>query len=187
MRWSLVLVVLAVGVATNGAEARPSAGVPGLCSVSGGSPFSIARTQNIVADAQAVVRATLLREVSVPVAEGSSARAHVVFAVSEVLRGVDVPDTLRFIGSISDEDAVPPERVEKVPHLEFYRRFSGSCLAMTYASGGEYLLFLQRSGYRCTLDPYWMLLAPTNDQIRGADDRWLRWVRAEIARNPPRS
>jgi hypothetical protein len=51
----------------------------------------------------------------------------------------------------------------------------GSCFAEEYRRGGEFLLLLKRTAGHLT--PYWAALAPTNEQIRGADDRWVRWVR----------
>jgi hypothetical protein len=168
-----------------GADAVQPHGEQGRCSLSGGSPpFSIARTQDVVAAAEAVVRATVIGEARLPGVAGGHAQAVVVLFVDEVLRGADVPDTLRFRGSILDADAVSPELVDEVPHLSHIRRWGGDCMAMTYKQGGEYLLLLRNRGGG--LDPYWVLLAPTNNQIGGPDDRWLQWVRTEIARNPAR-
>lgn len=187
MRWFLVLLLLPLDAAAWGADLRPANYVPSLCSLSGGGPrFSVSRTQRIVAEAEVIVRATALREIPAPAAEERRGAKHVAFEVREVLRGSGVPDTLRFTGVIRDEDAVPPELVEEVPHLSYIRRYAGDCQAFTYRAGGEYLLLLQLSAERGSFDPYWTLLAPTNNQIGGDEDRWLRWVRAEIARNPSR-
>ena len=30
------------------------------------------------------------------------------------------------------------------------------------------------------LTPYWAALAATNEQVRGHDDPWLRWVRTAV-------
>ncbi|MFL5612956.1 MAG: hypothetical protein ACJ796_04770 [Gemmatimonadaceae bacterium] len=56
----------------------------------------------------------------------------------------------------------------------------GSCYASEYRRGGEFLLLLRLtpSGY---YTPYWALLSPVNEQIRGADDPWLQWVRRQRA------
>ena len=187
MRGLLVLFALTLGAEASGADARLPAEPPTLCSLGVEPRYSIARTQNIVAEAQVIVRATVLGEVPPSPVAGDGQRPQVVLAVDEVLRGAGVPDTLRFIGNIHDEDAVPPEYVAEIPHRSYLRRLSGgSCMAMTYRQGGEYLLLLQRSEFRGVLDPYWVLLAPTNNEIWGADDPWVRWVRLEIARNPAR-
>lgn len=59
----------------------------------------------------------------------------------------------------------------------------GSCFASDYRRGGEFLLLLRLapSGY---YTPYWALLSPVNEQIHGADDPWVQWVRRERPRRP---
>jgi len=173
--------------AVDGADAHPPASPGAFCSLSGGlPPFSIARTQDIVAASEVIVRATALGSTSSPAGDPRPNMSYVAFAVDEVLRGGEVPDTLRFVGAIIPEDAVPLEYEEEVPHRSYIRRWGGDCIATTYQAGGQYLLLLQRSEESGTLDPYWVFLAPTNNQIRGADDRWVQWVRTELVRNAPR-
>jgi hypothetical protein len=50
----------------------------------------------------------------------------------------------------------------------------GDCFATEYRLGAEYLLLLKR--LRSTLTAQWKGLAPLNEQVRGADDPWVRWV-----------
>jgi len=58
----------------------------------------------------------------------------------------------------------------------------GSCFAEEYRLGEQYLLLLQSdSGPRAI---YWWPLGPVNEQLRGAQDAWLSWVRARVARRP---
>lgn len=47
--------------------------------------------------------------------------------------------------------------------------------------GAEYLFLLNRVDRMDGLIPYWIALGPTNEQIRGADDPWVRWVREQLA------
>src|SRR5688572_5770952 len=56
----------------------------------------------------------------------------------------------------------------------------GDCDAREYRAGGEYL-FLLRPG-PLGLTPHWKPLAPFNEQLRGADDPWLVWVRSAANR-----
>jgi hypothetical protein len=52
----------------------------------------------------------------------------------------------------------------------------GDCRAIEYRLEAEYLLLLQPGGYE-TLTPNWKPLAPFNEQVRGANDPWVTWVR----------
>ena len=55
----------------------------------------------------------------------------------------------------------------------------GSCFAYDYQREGQFLLLLrERDGL---LTPYWSALSPTNEQIRGEEDPWLVWVRAQVS------
>jgi hypothetical protein len=57
----------------------------------------------------------------------------------------------------------------------------GNCYALSYGLGRQYLLFVKDG------TPYWSALGPTNEQVRGADDPWVRWVRSasvEVAAHP---
>jgi hypothetical protein len=57
---------------------------------------------------------------------------------------------------------------------------TGACFAYEYRTGASYLLFLRRSRAG-TLTPYWAALQPVNEQLRGAADPWLLWVREQVA------
>jgi hypothetical protein len=52
----------------------------------------------------------------------------------------------------------------------------GRCFATQYKPGAEYVM-LYRGG-----TPYWSPLAPTNEQVTGASDRWLVWIRGKLSR-----
>jgi hypothetical protein len=99
-----------------------------------------------------------------------------VFRVVEVLKGEQVPDSIDFAGYVHDADDYNPG---PVPYV--YRRngdVGGSCYVYSYKPGAEYLLFLDRFDWGLT--PYHSIFSPTNEQLRGPDDPWLRWVRDRI-------
>lgn len=54
----------------------------------------------------------------------------------------------------------------------------GDCYAREYRVDGEYLFLLRDD--EGTLTPYWVPLAPTNEEIRGEDDPWVAWVRDRL-------
>jgi hypothetical protein len=79
-----------------------------------------------------------------------------------------------------------------VPHADFNDRRvpydlvrsdgrAGSCYARSYQRDGEYLMILKRNN-KGELTPYWAPMAANNEQIRGADDPWVVWVRQQLAR-----
>jgi hypothetical protein len=57
-----------------------------------------------------------------------------------------------------------------------------------YRPGAEYL-FMLKLLTSDELAVYWETLAPINEQVRGADDQWVQWVRrtpgVESPRTPP--
>lgn len=142
-------------------------GTPGR-SISG--PSSTAEA--LVRETPVIVRATAVRQVPVSGAQMPG----MVFRVVEVLKGEQVPDSLVFAGYVHDADDYNPG---PVPYA--YRRngnVGGSCYAYSYKPGAEYLLFLGR--FRWGLTPYHSIFSPTNEQLRGPDDPWLKWVRDRI-------
>lgn len=174
----LVLVAMAAVFApfgSHGAAAAP------FCTMDPPIEFSAARTRGIVQRSNAIVRATALGYAAMG-AHGDTLGTYVSFAVREVLKGDAVPDTLVFYGTLDDRDSFHPAD-EPVPYLESHRWYGGSCLSTTYRPGGEYLLLLGSSKRMGKSNPYWVWLAPTNEQIRGPDDGWVAWVRQAISEN----
>jgi hypothetical protein len=108
------------------------------------------------------------------------------FTVLEVLRGVP-PSELKVVGVLVERDdynrgAVPYRTVRPSGQR-------GSCIAQEYRKGSEYLLLLRTAphvlpliaeGEEPRLNPYWAPLAPLNEQVRGADDPWVRWVKTNL-------
>jgi hypothetical protein len=92
--------------------------------------------------------------------------------------GTPTTSTLYVGGSLTSQDDF---NRDTVPYR--YVRSAGqrgSCFASEYRRGGEFLLLLRAtpSGY---YTPYWALLSPLNEQVRGNDDPWVKWVRAQLA------
>ncbi len=116
-----------------------------------------------VRNADVVVRATAIEFV-----ENDGVR----FRVEEVLRGEDVPSTFVFIGHLTSRDDF---NNRPVPYNHVRSSGDGPCYAYEYKQNVEYLLLLKRNDE--ILTPYWYPLAPTNEQLRSADDEWIRWVK----------
>jgi len=103
----------------------------------------------------------------------------VTFDVLEVLKGDSVPGPLVISGSLSDHDDFNPDTV---PYMHVRGDGEGgSCFAYTYRQGAEFLLILSRNRAG-RLGPYSIKLPlmPVNEQLHGADDPWLSWVRAQL-------
>ncbi len=141
------------------------------------APFSF--DELFVADV--IVRATAEKYVKEPDLSKRTTGipdAEVEFKIEEILRGKDLPKTIilsGYLGDRNDYNDMP------VPYT-FVRKNgrSGSCFANTYQRGEQFLLFLRKTedGYTPNISP----LGPTNEQLRGSDDAWLWWARAEISK-----
>jgi hypothetical protein len=95
------------------------------------------------------------------------------FKVEEVLKGENLPETVVLHGYLSDRDDFNDVGVP----YKFVRPNgrAGSCFANTYKEGAQFLLFLKKKGDMFTSNI--SALGPTNEQLRGSDDPWLRWVK----------
>jgi hypothetical protein len=128
--------------------------------------------EQMVKDADLIVRAKVIRT------SISSDSGKIVFRVEQVVKGKGAPAELELAGSVSAGDDFNDQ---PVPY-RFVRPDgrAGTCFADTYRKGAEYLLFLKalkRGGYTTNWEP----LGPTNEQLRGSDDPWLKWVTARAA------
>jgi hypothetical protein len=124
----------------------------------------------LVRGTPAIVRASALRPG--PVSAGD--RPTMLFRVTEVLKGQDMPDSLIILGHPDERDQYNPG---PVPYARG-RDGRGSCHAYNYRIGAEYLLFLHPVPAGWT--PYHSIFSPTNEQLRGPDDPWLLWVRERL-------
>lgn len=156
--------------------AAPEAPGASLCSIAteDGKPYSPTRerTERLVPESDAIVRAVAERAFDTE----AGSRGTVELRVLEVLKGEGVPQTLQVTGFLSDRDDF---NRESVPYVWVRRAGqSGPCYAYEYRRGGEFLLLLKQDGGGLT--PYWAVFSPTNEQVRGAGDPWVQWVRERL-------
>ncbi len=173
----VTLVAVALMVSTeNSALARCSIGT--LRNNPEGYVWPLPRIRAFVADAELVVRAkaTARLEKLSPSPFGTGVTAVVEFEIQEVLRGERSTAQLSIPGDTVAQDdfnqgAVPFRIVRRAGQ-------HGDCFATTYKIGAEYLLLLRMQNG--VLSPYWAPLAPLNEQVRGREDPWVKWVRDQI-------
>jgi hypothetical protein len=135
---------------------------------------------DMVREADAIVRATAEDYAPAPSnpgsREGFEPDSRVRFKVLEVVRGKMPKDHLVLPGVLVDaddfNDHAPPYTLVRPDG----RRVS--CSAISYRSGGQFLLMLKkRNDGVFTVN--WYALAPVNEQLHSADDPWLLWVRKQ--------
>ena len=181
--WSLLVLVAVV--------ALPVPPVPhgrSLCSVSElranpGYHYRIERIREFVDSASVIVRAVAIgidsagdRPATPP--DVRSFEYLIRFRVVETLRGAVLDGRLVLPGILVDRDDFNPNPVPyTIVRLSGQR---GDCAAKDYRAGAEYLFILRPSRVDGHLTPYWRPLAPFNEQVRGPDDPWVEWVRAQV-------
>lgn len=189
----LVAIVLAPGkdMATPGAagvgpsdHSDEETGSPGaVCSVpildGSGYGYSDAQVRDMVRDSEVVVRAVAADSVGQSYNRDYEYHFDLIrFESTEVLGGT-LPDTeFNLEGFLVQRDEFNPG---SVPYGHVRPSGSRGCFAHGYRLGAEYLFLLNRVDRMDGLTPYWIALGPTNEQIRGADDPWVRWVREQLA------
>lgn len=183
MSGTALIAALLLGTAS---PVPPAVTVPpgAFCSTRPPVDFSVARTRRIVRNAEVVVRAVMVGSATGKTLKPWDADT-LAFEVREVLKGENVPDTLPIPGVIVDWDDVQEDTVPYRSHRIMYS--GGECITSFYKLGTEYLLLLNRMPEvprLAGLTPYWAILAPTNEQIRGPDDPWVAWVRATLQAKP---
>ena len=137
-----------------------------------GYRWRVERIEEMVDSATRIVRATA-------VAADSVART-VSFQPAEWIRGAAGPAAVTLPGFAVDRDdlngsPVPYQMVRSAGQR-------GDCFAQEYRIGAQYLLLLRDGAGRNAIQ--WWPLAPVNEQLRGADDPWLSWVRQRAAKRP---
>jgi hypothetical protein len=171
---SLLTLILPIALTDSPGEAPPSGWH--FCSIYPPIQFTVDRTRTLVHDASLIVHARAIGYADAPAGDSRPDRTYVAFEVLDVLHGELPSETLTFLGRLVDHDGF----AENEPPYLTQQRGGGDCIVSTYRAGGEYLLLLGESRLS-PLDPYWAFLAPTNEQVRGADDPWIRWVRDALA------
>jgi hypothetical protein len=157
--------------------AVPSERLPALVTLCSTSGESTARTEHSIRDlvqaAEVVVHARAMEQRRPPGLRGFPP-VEVRFEVLEVLHGTLPEQPLWIRGALVDQDDF---NTGPVPYMQVRSDGTrGSCFAYFYRGGGEFLLLLRRDEIGA-LSPYWSVFAPTNEQVRGAEDPWVRWVR----------
>lgn len=174
----ICVLLLGLGVTPGGIDVVSDAAANRRCSPSGGMPRDGYDPVPVVAAARVILRARADSATEAPrsARAGLGPRGAVQFTVLEVIDsgGLPIPATLRLLGQLSDK---PDFNTRPVPY-RWVRGdgLRGACNAYTYQRGGEFLLLLQGDTVDA-LHPYWTGLKPTNEQVRGAADPWVTWVR----------
>lgn len=161
-----------------------SPAAPGFCRVVRESPepSPAEKGRALLAAADAIVLARAVGHLPGEPVEKERGYDWIRFEVLEVLRGQGALEQLFIRGALVEETDLNPGEVPYRMVRPAGQR--GACYAREYQRGGEFVLLLrkERDG---RLSPYWSPLSPTNEQIRGTDDPWLLWVRANLKVIPP--
>jgi hypothetical protein len=186
--WQLLLAALVIGPTD---ALAPDAAR--LCSVrelrrSPGYRYDAARIRDFVDSATVIARVVAVGPDTLKWSRAAGADTvvrvvpAVTFRVVETLRG-SVPDGRLVVpGRLVDRDDFNRGPVPYTLVRPSGQR--GDCWAQEYRVGAEYLVLL-RPGWS-GLTPYWIPLAPLNEQVNGANDSWVEWVRAHVIRQPAR-
>lgn len=107
--------------------------------------------------------------------DGRGPGPQVTFEVVRTLKGAPPAKRFDLVGSLKyfgpNEEPVPYQLAR--PGAQ-----RGTCFAYDYKLGGTFLLFLKNG------NPHWSAVRPTNEEVRGAQDRWLEWVESRVTQAP---
>lgn len=140
---------------------------------------------NELFSADLIVRAEAVRYIITPDPQTTTTgvpESTIEFKVKESIWGIDVPATIVLHGYLADTNDF-----NNVPlPYRFVRPGgrSGSCFANSYKKGAQFLLFLRKTGKYMSSTGYTTnisALGPTNEQISGTDDPWVKWVKAYLS------
>ena len=166
-----MLLLFLVGLATLSEPGAATVCSVGELRATAGYQYRVERIRQFVDSASVIVRARAAIEVP--------ATSRIRFEVLEHIRG---PDSLRYLELQGSTVARDDFNGRPVPYTMVRSAGQrGDCDAREYRLGAEYLLILQPG--HDGLTPHWKPLAPFNEQIRGADDPWVAWVRSALS--PP--
>ena len=131
----------------------------------------------LIADAAVIVRARAVGADSSVSFGATVSTGRVRFERLEILKATDSVPLFLVVNpaALIDQDEFNPQPVPYA--IVRPSGLRGTCYATTYRRGAEYLLFMSRQPDG-VLTPYWAPLMPTNEQLHGAADPWLLWVRA---------
>lgn len=148
--------------------------------------WPLADIEDFVRSSDLVVRVRADSTVRNPAGATPYHHSRVHFTVLEVLHGV-TPADLWVHGRFVEHDDFNPLRVPYRMVRPSGQR--GGCFTDEYRRGAEYVLLMRQLPHvipliseveEVTLNPYWAALAPLNEQVRGRDDPWVRWVRVTL-------
>jgi hypothetical protein len=135
--------------------------------------------------ADLIVRATAIKYIVSPDPNARTTgvpESTVEFKTEERIWGIDVPEKIVLNGYLTDGDDF-----NDVPlPYRFVRPGgrSGSCYANSYKQGAQFLLFVKRSNFtpdtNTGFTTHISALGPTNEQLRGPEDPWVKWVKAYL-------
>lgn len=148
----------------------PSAGVAEACSA------LLKPVEQVVREAEVILRARAMA----PEPWWRTSPGQVVLRVGEVLKGSYERPFISVIGQLGEYRADPGRR-PPYQQIDCVGRVPGcaNCFAQRYREGAEYL-FLLKEG-----TPYWAPLSPTNEEVSGPSDPWVRWVRRQVVERAP--
>jgi len=97
------------------------------------------------------------------------------FILLGVIKGAASKEPLQFAGVLVQRD----DRNDQTAPYDFVRPAGrrGMCFATEYRAGAEYLMLIKGG------TPYWAHLSPTNEQVFGPSDAWLKWVKQQAAQS----
>jgi hypothetical protein len=151
------------------------------------STFRPASNIEMVRQADIIVRASA-EDYSIPPSRsgpwaGIVPNSQIRFKVLELIRGKLPSEYLVLPGILVQND----DFNDHASPYSFVRPEGrhGNCFAITYRSGGQFLLFLKKNR-EGDLTVYWYALAPVNEQLHSPNDPWLLWVRKQ-AKQPSES
>jgi hypothetical protein len=109
---------------------------------------------------------------------------NVQFLVEEVVKGSYDKPNIILPGYLVETDEW---NNGSPPYTSVRPSGGGSCFAISYRKGGQFLLMLRKwtvsFGGRPNADGftvYWYPLGPINEQLRSSDDPWVQWVRDQV-------
>jgi hypothetical protein len=137
-----------------------------------------------VSDADVIVRARVWRLTEAPAVTSAVRTVETLLrlGVVEVLKG-EVQFTVNVTGTLTERSDMNDLPVPYAMVRPGGRQ--GACAARNYERDAEYLLLLKNVDGQLT--PYWAALGATNEQVTGADDPWVRWVRQQLESIPRKS
>ena len=146
------------------------------------SATKIRGAEELVREADAIVRVRAVEYAKAPRGDDRYGPPGTVrFDVLETLVGAGLPASVQLSGTLTGQD----DFNDRKPPYVFVRPAGrrGTCYAVEYRKGAEFLLFLKKAPAGYTVD--WAPLAAVNEQLHSDRDPWLLWTRKAAAQRMP--